>query len=61
MMDYSDLMPVQDQLAMLAGPEIDILIETPGGIAEVAEDIVRAEGSAPENAISRNQSCVLRD
>ena len=41
MMDYSDLMPVQDQLAMVPGTEIDIIIETPGGIAEVAEDIVR--------------------
>jgi len=40
-MDYSDIVPFQDQLSLVAGNEIDIIIETPGGIAEVAEDIVR--------------------
>src|SRR6266568_6582120 len=34
-------MPVQDQHTSLGGREIDILVETPGGLAEVAEDIVR--------------------
>jgi hypothetical protein len=41
MIDYSDLLPVQDQLSAITGDEVDIIIETPGGIAEVAEDMVR--------------------
>ncbi|MDR3378523.1 MAG: Clp protease ClpP [Verrucomicrobiae bacterium] len=41
MLDYSDIMPIQDQLAAISGNEIDVLVETPGGLAEVAEDIVR--------------------
>lgn len=41
MMDFSDILPIQDQLANLSGKEIDIIIESPGGIAEVAEDMVR--------------------
>ena len=31
-MDYSDILPAQDQLANLSGKAIDIVIETPGGI-----------------------------
>jgi hypothetical protein len=41
MLDYSDVMPIQDQLTAIGGKEIDIMVETPGGLAEVAEDIVR--------------------
>jgi len=41
MLDYSDVMPIQDQLSAIGGKEIDIMVETPGGLAEVAEDIVR--------------------
>ncbi len=41
MLDYSDLMPIQDQLSAISGKEIDIIVETPGGLAEVVEDIVR--------------------
>lgn len=40
-LDYSDLAPVQDQLSNLSGTRIDVILETPGGSAEVAEDIVR--------------------
>src|SRR6267143_264696 len=40
-LDYSDILPVQDQLSVLGGKEIDVILETPGGLAEVAEDIVR--------------------
>jgi hypothetical protein len=40
-LDYSDILPVQDQLSVLKGKELDVIIETPGGLAEVAEDIVR--------------------
>ena len=40
-LDYSDILPVQDQLSVLKGNELDVIIETPGGLAEVAEDIVR--------------------
>jgi predicted RNA-binding Zn-ribbon protein involved in translation (DUF1610 family) len=39
--DYSDLLPFQDQLANLRGKNIDIILETPGGFAEVVEDIVK--------------------
>ncbi len=38
--DYSDLLPFQDQLSNLKGEEIDIILETPGGFAEVVEDLV---------------------
>jgi hypothetical protein len=41
MLDYSDVMPIQDQLTCLGGKELDVLIETPGGLAEVAEDVIR--------------------
>jgi hypothetical protein len=39
--DYSDLLAFQDQLSELAGKEIDVILETPGGSGEVAEDLVR--------------------
>lgn len=39
--DYSDLLPFQDQLANLNGDKIDIILETPGGFAEVVEDLVK--------------------
>ena len=39
--DYSDLLPFQDQLANLKGNSIDIILETPGGFAEVVEDLVK--------------------
>ncbi len=39
--DYPDLLPISDQLANLAGEAVDLILETPGGSGEVAEDIVR--------------------
>lgn len=39
--EYSDILPFQDQLSNLSGEAIDIIIETPGGFAEVVEDLVR--------------------
>ena len=36
--DYTDILPIQDQLANLNGTAIDFIIETPGGFAEAAED-----------------------
>ncbi len=39
--DYSDILPFQDQISNLNGKSIDIIIETPGGIAEVAEDLIK--------------------
>lgn len=39
--DYSDIHSVQDQISNLSGTEIDLIIETPGGSGEVAEDLVR--------------------
>lgn len=38
---YDDLLPFTDQLANLKGEKIDVILETPGGSAEVAEDIVK--------------------
>lgn len=39
--DYTDLLPFQDQLSNLAGKSIDVILETPGGFAEVVEDLVK--------------------
>ena len=39
--DYSDILPVHDQLQNLHGNAIDIILETPGGFLEVVEDIVK--------------------
>jgi phage FluMu protein Com len=39
--EYADILPFQDQLSNLKGKAIDIIIETPGGFAEVVEDIVK--------------------
>ncbi len=38
--DYTDIMAVSDQLSNMSGDSIDIILETPGGYAEVAEDLV---------------------
>lgn len=35
--DYSDIVPFSDQLSMVKGNEIDIILETPGGIGEVVK------------------------
>ena len=39
--DYSDIRYIADQLANLEGDELDLILETPGGSGEVAEDLVR--------------------
>lgn len=39
--DYSDILAISDQLSQMNGTEIDIILETPGGIAEVVEDAVK--------------------
>ena len=39
--NYTDLLPLTDQLANLNSKDIDIIIETPGGSGETAEDIVK--------------------
>jgi len=38
--DYDDLLPISDQLSNIKGNKIDIILETPGGSAEIAEDIM---------------------
>ncbi|MBN1397696.1 MAG: Clp protease ClpP [Bacteroidetes bacterium] len=38
--DFSDILPVTDQLSNLNGTSLDLILETPGGSGEVAEDIV---------------------
>jgi ClpP class serine protease len=40
--DYSDLLPFTDQLSNLNGENLDLILETPGGAGEVAEDLVKA-------------------
>src|SRR5437868_2511444 len=40
--DYSDLLPFTDQLSNLKGMQLDLILETPGGSGEVAEDLVKA-------------------
>jgi hypothetical protein len=40
-LDFSDILPFQDQLSNLKGTAIDVILETPGGIAEAVEDMVR--------------------
>lgn len=47
--DYSDIMPFQDQLANMKGNAIDIILETPGGFAEVVEDLVKLVRSRYEH------------
>jgi hypothetical protein len=37
---YEDLLPIQDQLANMNGSALDFIIETPGGMGEIAEDMV---------------------
>ena len=36
-----DLLPIDDQLSNLQGDALDLVLETPGGSGEAAEDIVR--------------------
>jgi len=38
--DYDDIVPINDQISNLTGDKIDIILETPGGYAEIAEQIV---------------------
>lgn len=39
--NYTDLLPFNDQLSNLAGNAIDIILETPGGSGETVEDMVK--------------------
>src|SRR5688572_33201377 len=40
--DYADPLPVSDQLSNLSGTKgVDLILETPGGSGEIAEEIVR--------------------
>ena len=39
--DYSDILPIADQIDNLSGNEVDVIVETPGGSAEIVEDIVK--------------------
>ncbi|MDD2763825.1 MAG: hypothetical protein PHE83_07625 [Opitutaceae bacterium] len=39
--DYSDLIPIADQLESLKGEKLDVILETPGGSGETTEDVVR--------------------
>jgi len=38
--DYDDRVPILDQISNLVGDKIDVILETPGGSAEIVEDIV---------------------
>lgn len=49
---FPDILPVRDQLSNLTGRAIDVILETPGGYAEYAEQIVRIiRGRYPSVAI----------
>lgn len=39
--DYNDRVPIIDQISNLEGDKIDIILETPGGYAEIVEDIIK--------------------
>jgi len=39
--DYDDRVPFLDQLSGITGDKLDIILETPGGLAEVVEDMVK--------------------
>ncbi|MDP8212778.1 MAG: Clp protease ClpP [Candidatus Zapsychrus exili] len=39
--DYDDIVPFCDQINNLKGKHIDIILETPGGYAEIAEKIIK--------------------
>jgi hypothetical protein len=39
--NYQDLLPFKDQLSNLSGAAIDLILETPGGSGETAEDLVK--------------------
>jgi hypothetical protein len=39
--DFSDIQPFKDQISNLQGSAIDIILETPGGIGEVVEDLIK--------------------
>ena len=39
--DYNDRVPIKDQISNLEGDKIDIILETPGGYAEIVEDIIK--------------------
>lgn len=38
---YVDILPITDQISNLKGKALDLILETPGGSGEAAEDIVR--------------------
>jgi len=40
-LEYGDILPVADLLRDLSGASVDVILETPGGSGEVAEEIVR--------------------
>jgi len=39
--DYSDIIPIADQVDSLNGDKLDVILETPGGSGEIAEELVR--------------------
>ena len=39
--DYNDRVPIIDQISNLKGDKIDIILETPGGYAEIVQDIIK--------------------
>jgi predicted RNA-binding Zn-ribbon protein involved in translation (DUF1610 family) len=39
--DHSDTIPFYDQLSFANGKELDLILETPGGFAEIVEEFVR--------------------
>jgi len=46
---YMDILPITDQLSNLHGKHLDLILETPGGVGEVTEEIVRIVRSKYES------------
>ena len=40
-LELTDIRPIDDQVAVLEGEKLDLILETPGGFGDVAEDIVK--------------------
>jgi predicted RNA-binding Zn-ribbon protein involved in translation (DUF1610 family) len=38
--NFADITPFKDQLSNIKGDDVDIILETPGGLAEIVEDLV---------------------
>ncbi|MBA2353074.1 MAG: hypothetical protein H0V80_00250 [Acidobacteria bacterium] len=59
--NFTDLLPIQDQLANCDGEAIDLLIETGGGSGETVEDIVKLGHPNRERSADRSARITAHD